>query len=172
MPKMIAAMTELAVSLVALWFLTFLSAFMHELGHAIGYTLATGDKHWHIRVGWGKQLLNTKKLTVNLIVLDGSFTPLEQKIDTRAKLISMLSGGPIVSLLLVAGFLALRFAGSSFQSDFFTDSAIKWFLNFPLFGNLFILLFSLAPCHYFWGKIKGLESDGLQIIHALKKDGA
>ena len=167
MPGIIAAIIELIAFLVTVWILTFLSTFLHELGHAIGYMLATGDRHWHVRIGWGKQLLNTKKLTVNLLVFDGFFTPSEKKIDSRAKLIMTLSGGPAVSLLLVVGFAILRFSGVSFQSDFFSDSAVEWFLNYPLFGNLFILLTSLIPGHYFWGKVKGLESDGLQIIHAL-----
>ena len=44
MPKLFAFMIELLVSLCALWFLSFLSTFMHELGHALGYMLATGDR--------------------------------------------------------------------------------------------------------------------------------
>ena len=170
MPRIIAAIMELVIFLAVLWILTFLSSFLHELGHAIGYMLATGDMHWHVRVGWGKQLLNTKKVTVNLLVFDGFFLPSEKKIDSRAKLIMTLSGGPAVSLLLVAGLLILRFSGLPFQSDFFSDSAVEWFLNFPLFSNLFIFLISIVPGHYFWGKVKGLESDGLQIIHTLIKE--
>ena len=168
---LLAFLMELLVFLLALWTLTFLSAFLHELGHAVGYMLATGDRHWHIRVGWGKRLINTKKLTVNLIVLDGFFTPSEEAIDTRAKLIATLSGGPAVSLLLAAGLLALRLSGLSFQSGFifFNESAVEWFVNYPLLGNLIILIITLLPGHYFLGRIRGLESDGLQIIHALKK---
>ncbi|MBR2259804.1 MAG: hypothetical protein IJ899_21200 [Blautia sp.] len=169
MPMIIEAIIELLVFLAALWILTFLSTLLHELGHAIGYMLATRDKHWHVRVGWGKPLLNTKKVTVNLLVFDGFFTPSERKIDSRTKMIMTLSGGPAVSLLLVAGLLILRLSGLSFQSDFFSDSAVEWFLNYPLFCNLIILLLSLVPGHYLWGKVKGLESDGLQIIHTLNK---
>ena len=91
MSIIIAVIIELAVSLCAMWVLTFLSTLLHELGHALGYMLATGDRHWHIRVGWGKRLLNTKALTVNLLVFDGFFTPSEKKINTRAKLIATLS---------------------------------------------------------------------------------
>ena len=47
---------------------------------------------------------------------------------------------------------------------------MEFFLNFALILNLFILLLSLAPVHYFHGEVKGLETDGLQIIHALKRN--
>lgn len=165
----IAVIIELLVFLCALWVLSFLSTLLHELGHALGYMLATGDSHWHIRVGWGKRLLTTKALTVNLLVFDGFFTPSEKKIDTKAKLIATLSGGPAVSLLLVLGLWVLRSGGVSFQSDILADGVIESLLNFALFLNLFILLLSLAPVRYFHGEVKGLETDGLQIIHAIKK---
>ncbi len=74
MLKVLAGIAELLVFLIVLWIIAFLSTFLHELGHAIGYMLATGDRHWHVRVGWGRRLLNTKRLTVNLLVLDGLFT--------------------------------------------------------------------------------------------------
>ena len=170
MSEIIAAMIELVIFLCASWFLSFLSTLLHELGHALGYMLATGDGHWHIRVGWGKRLLNTKALTVNLLVFDGFFTPSEKKIDTKAKLITTLSGGSAASLLLFLGLLVLRFGGFSFQSDILADGVIESFLNIALFLNLFILLLSVVPVHYFHGEVKGLETDGLQIIHAMKKD--
>ena len=85
MPKIIAVIIELLVFICALWVISFLSSFLHELGHAIGYMLATGDRHWHIRVGWGKRLLNSKALNVNLLVFDGFFTPLGKKINTKKK---------------------------------------------------------------------------------------
>ena len=121
MPMIIAVMAELLVFLCAMWFLIFLSTLMHELGHALGYMLATGDGDWHIRVGWGKRLLHTNKLTVNLIAFDGVFIPSERKIDTRAKRIMTLSGGPVVSLLLVLVLSGLRFGGFSFRSDILAD---------------------------------------------------
>ena len=89
----------------------------------------------------------------------------------KAKLISTLLGGPSVSLLLVAGLSVLRFSGLSFQSDFFADGAIESLLSSALSINLVILVLSVAPVHYFHGEVKGLETDGLQIIHALKRHG-
>lgn len=164
-----AVVIELLVFVCAVWLLSFLSMFLHEFGHAAGYMIATGDKNWHIRVGWGKQFLNTKQLTINLLVFDGFFTPSDNKVDTKAKYIMTLLGGPVFSLLLVIVFGALRFSGHSFQSDFFADGTIEFFLNTALYINLFILLFSVAPARYFYGEVKGLETDGLQIIHAIKK---
>lgn len=171
MLRIIAVIIELFVSLIALWILTFISTFLHELGHAIGYMIATGDRHWHIRVGWGKRLLDTKRLTVNLLVFDGLFTPSGNKIDTKSKLISTLLGGPAFSFLLVAGLLVMRFSGLSFQSDFFSGSAVEWVLSYSLYSNLFILFASLVPSHYLWGNVKGMESDGLQVIHATNDNG-
>lgn len=171
MLKIIAVIIELVIFICTLWVISFLSTLFHELGHAAGYMLATGDRHWHIRVGWGKRLLNTKPLTVNLIVFDGFFTPSEKKIDTKAKLIMTLLGGPVFSLLLVAGLLALKSGGLSFQSDLFADSAVESLLNSALSINMCTLVLSLAPIHYFHGEMKGTETDGLQIIHAIKKHG-
>ena len=171
MPRIIAVVVEWLAYLCALWFLTFLSTFLHEFGHALGYMLATQDSHWHIRVGWGKRLLNTKALTVNLLVFDGFFTPSDEKIDTKAKLLTMLLGGPVASLLLVVGFLFLRFGGLFFQSDILADGVVDALLNFTLYLNLFLLLFSLASMHYFGGEVRGHETDGLQIIHTIRKKG-
>ena len=169
MLKIIAVITELVVFLCVLWAITFLSTFLHELGHALGYVLATGNRRWHIRVGWGKRLLNTKALTVNLLVFDGLFTPSEKNFDRKAKLVMTLLGGPAFSLLLVAGLSALRFGGLSFQSDFFADGAVEFILDFALYVNLFIFVLSVAPIRYCHGEVKGLETDGLQIIHAIKR---
>ncbi len=75
----------------------------------------------------------------------------------------------VISLLLVLGLSCLKFGSFSFQSDILADGAAEFFLNYAFFLNLGILLFSVIPMHYFWGEVKGLETDGLQIIHALKK---
>ena len=169
MPKTIAIIIELAICGCVLWILSFLSSFLHEVGHALGYMIATGDQHWHIRVGWGKNLLNTKKLTVNLLPFDGFFIPLgKNKIDTTAKLIAILAGGPAVSLILVIGLLLLKFGDISFHSEVIAPSAIETFISSALSINLVILVLSLIPTHYFHGEIKGVETDGLQIINAIK----
>ncbi len=169
MPKIIAVIIEVLVCLFALWFTAFFSTLFHEFGHAVGYMLATGDRHWHIRVGWGKQLLDTKRLTVNLFVFDGFFTPEIKEFKTKARLIIMLLGGPLFTLLLLAGLSVLKFSGLSFQSGFFAESAVELFVNVAFSINLFLLIISVAPIRYFYGKTKGLASDGLKIIRVIRK---
>ena len=168
MPKTIAVIIESSVCIGALWLMSFLSTLLHELGHAAGYMLSTGGRHWHIRVGSGKKLLETKALTVKLLVFDGSFEPAENRIDSKAKLISTLSGGPVVSLVLVIALLLLRFGNVSFDSEILASGSIEFFINFALYLNLSILVLSLVPVHYFYGEIKGMETDGLKIIKAIR----
>ncbi len=164
----IAVIIELFVYICALWVISFLSILLHELGHAVGYMLSTGGKHWHIRVGWGKKLFETKALTVKLLILDGNFDPNENRIDSKVKLISTLLGGPVVSLVLVIVLLLLKYGGVSFNSGIFTSSSIESFIIYALFCNVFILVLSIIPGHCFFGEIKGMETDGLKIIKAIR----
>ena len=45
MPRFIAVIIEMALFACALWGLLFLSTFLHELGHALGYRNAAGGRH-------------------------------------------------------------------------------------------------------------------------------
>ena len=168
MPKIVAALIETIVSVLMLWVLSFLSTFLHELGHALGYVLSTGGRHWHIRIGSGIKLLETKPLTVKLFVFDGCFEPAENRINSKAKLIATLAGGPVVSLVLVTALLFLRFGNVSFDSGIFAAGAIEFFINYALWLNVFILVLSIIPTHYFFGEIRGTETDGLKILNAIK----
>ena len=85
MERIMAVIIEVSVFVCALWLMFLLSTLFHELGHAVGYMSATGDRQWHIRVGWGKQILNTKRLTVNLLVFDGLFTPSKREFNATQK---------------------------------------------------------------------------------------
>jgi hypothetical protein len=131
--------------------------------------IATRDRHWHVRVGWGKRLIRTKGLTVHLIPMDGFFKPLEEgKVDTMLKMIAMLLGGPIASLVLVIVLAVLKFGGVVVNSEVISSSAIESLISIAFFFNVFILVLSLIPTHYFFGEVRGLETDGLQMINAIR----
>ena len=169
MPKIIAVIIESAVLVCALWAVFFLSTLLHEAGHALGYLIATGNRDGHIRVGSGKKLADTGSLTVKLLPFDGCFTPPEKNgIDTKAKLITVLAGGPAVSLILTAAMLAVKFGGMSLESEVIASGTIESLINCALYVNLFTLVLSLLPMHYFHGEMKGMETDGLQIIKAVR----
>ena len=145
------------------------SSGVHEIGHALGYMLATGDRHWHIRVGSGKKLQKNRRLTVYLFPVNGWFTLLKvNKIDTTAKLIAMVSGGPAVSLILVAVLLTVKFGGISLYSKVIASKANDCIFYSTLVFNLIILIRSLIPRHYFHGEVKGMETDGMKIINAIR----
>ena len=54
------------------------------------------------------------------------------------------------------------------RSEVIASGAIDFFINSALSINLFILILALIPTHYFHGEMKGMETDGLQIINAIK----
>ena len=103
-----------------------------------------------------------------MLVFDGEFTVAGNTVDSKAKLISTLSGGPILSFISVTVLLLLRFGGMAFDSDIILSSAIEYFINYALIINIFIFLTSVLPFRYFLGEIKGKESDGLKLINAIK----
>ena len=96
---------------------------LSEIGHALGYMISTGDRHWHIRV---------------------------------------------VSLLLVIGPLLFKLGAISLHSEILAPSAVESLINIAFYINLFTLVLSVISTHYFHGEMKGMETDGLQIINAIK----
>ncbi len=80
----------------------------------------------------------------------------------------MLAGGPAVSLLLSVGLWLLKTGGFSLRSEVIAPGAAESLLRFALSVNGFTLVLSLLPARYFLGETRGLESDGLQILRALR----
>ena len=64
--------------------------------------------------------------------------------------------------------LLVRSGTASFSSGFFAPGTVKFFVDYLLYLNLFIFAYSILPVHYAFGEIRGMESDGLQILNAVK----
>lgn len=168
MHKILVIAADSVMIVCALWAECFISLFLHEFGHALGYMISTGDKDWYIQVGQGKRLLDTKVLKVNLIVLDGFFAPEDNKIDSKAQLVITLSGGPIVTLLLLIGLLVLKFGGISHSFGVISSGLMNCFFYMALIINFFILLWAVLPAQWIFGETSERETDGMQIMNALK----
>ncbi len=168
MLKVIEIIGKAAVFICAVWAFSLISVLLHEFGHALAYTLATGDRRWHIEVGQGKKILDTKPLTVKMFVIDGYFSPDEDKIDSTAQDVMTMSGGPIVTLLLVTGLLVLRFGGIHPFSEIFASGMIGALFYAALIINLFILFWSVFPAYGLFRNMDDVGTDVMQIINALK----
>ena len=159
------------VRFLLIWLLCLLSVLLHELGHALGYRISGGKAEWKICAGSGPGILGTEKFTFCLFPVGGYFDPREEPGTKKAKLIT-LACGPLVTLLLAVLYLAGCVCFFTFLN---TQSALFAVLypasRFLMFYNLFLLFFTLIPIRY---RVicKGLESDGLQIIHVLKHEKA
>ena len=159
--------------IMLIWFLCLLSVFLHESGHALGCRITAGKMDWKILVGSGPKIFSiAKKYTFFLIPAGGYFAP-EEELRTKKAKVTMLAGGPLFSLLLSVLFFSI----CRFSIFGLTDPESELYrVLFPVFSflfyfNLFQFFFTAIPMRY---KVvcRGLESDGLQIVHALKNEKA
>ncbi len=155
------------VRILLTWLLCLLSVLLHELGHALGYRISTGKAKWKVIAGSGPRMIGTSKYIFCLIPAGGYFIPGEEPKTNKAKIIT-LAGGPFVSLLQAILYGIICFCILEFVQ---TGSSLHEILlpvfTFLLYFNFFQFIFTVIPIRY---RIicRGFESDGLQIIHALK----
>lgn len=168
MLRVVGFIVEILILVCVYWFVFFFSALIHEFGHALVYMIVTGDSHWHIRIGAGKTLLKTQRLTIKFAPFYGFFEPYENKLDTKAKSILMLLGGPLFSLIMVVLLLFIRLKTGTFDFGFITLDAIINILSLAFFLNISTFLFTIVPMRYFWGEHRGMPSDGLRIFKIVK----
>ncbi len=153
------------------WLICVASVFIHEIGHAVGYMLATKDRNWRIIVGSGKRMFGSKRFVVNLIPFGGLFlTKEEGRLDSVKKKVAMWLGGPLATFLLLIPLVTLRVNLTKLGTpDILGTDAVKFLVSFPLLYNLIIFVLSLFPAPYLFSVAKGLDSDGLQIYKLLKR---
>ena len=155
------------VRILLIWLLCLLSVLLHELGHAFGYRISAGKAGWKVIAGSGPRMFSTARYTFRLIPVGGYFLPGEET-KTNKEIILMSAGGPAVSLLLAVLYGIIRFVVTGLiQPENSLYEILFPVSNFLLFFNLFQFIFTAIPIRY---RIvcRGFESDGLQIVHALK----
>jgi hypothetical protein len=159
------------VSIFLIWFLCLLSVLLHELGHALGYWISRGKTEWKICAGSGPEILSTAKYSFCLLPVGGYFNPSEGPGTRKAKIVTF-TGGPVVSLLMTVLYCACCFCFVRFMDPENTLYELLFPVSrFLVFFNFFQFLFTILPIRY-RVVCRGLESDGLQIVHALKHEKA
>lgn len=155
------------VRIILIWLLCLLSVLFHELGHALGYRISGGKAEWKVGVGSGPKMFSLSRFTFRLIPAGGFFVPGEEPKTKKGKIL-MYAGGPFVSLLQAVLYWVVYFCvlrgiqpGSSLSGILLPAS------SFLLYFNFFQFLFTIIPMRY-RVVCRGFESDGLQIVHALK----
>ena len=150
------------------WLLCLLSVLLHELGHAAGYRISGGKAEWKVIVGSGPRIIGMSVYIFRLIPAGGYFIPEEEPKTDKAKIL-MYAGGPLVSLLQAVLYGVIYFCVLKLVQP---ESSLREILlsvsAFLLYFNFFQFFFTIIPIRY---RIicRGLESDGLQIIHVLRK---
>lgn len=155
------------VRIIMTWILCLLSVLLHELGHAAGYRISGGKAAWKVIAGSGPRMIGKAKFIFCLIPAGGYFIPETEPETNKAKILT-LAGGPFFSLLqaILYGIIHFRIPAFS-QSGSGLYEILHPVSAFLFYFNLFQFLFTLIPIRY-RVVCRGLESDGLQILHVLK----
>ena len=155
------------VRILLICFLCLISVLLHELGHAFCYRISSGKAGWKVITGSGPRMIGKSKYIFCLIPAGGYFIPKEAPERNKAKVL-MYAGGPILSLMQAVLYGIIYFCfpefvrpGSNLYEILLSVSAFLFYFNF------FQCLFTVIPIRY-RVVCRGFESDGLQIVHALK----
>ncbi|MGI6700580.1 MAG: site-2 protease family protein [Christensenellales bacterium] len=167
MGNILNALGETLLLIAVVWCIHFVSLLIHELGHALAHVFATKDNRWYVEIGTGKKILKTSKLKLQLIVLSGHFHPEIGRYDSKKKIIIMLLGGPIASLLSVIILVFIRFLVPMETPNLLNVSAVRFIQNYALIYNIVLFVTSIWPTKNIW-LFRNYVSDGHKIRRILQ----
>ncbi|MBE5905800.1 MAG: hypothetical protein E7277_03255 [Lachnospiraceae bacterium] len=134
----------------------------HEMGHLLACKVFTKNEVWHIKIGIGKEIVKTKRITLCAIPFSGYFRYEEKRAVSTFEEGSMLVGGPLgTALLLLLLALILRNVASAWSV-----SLAKYLIYF----NGSMLITSVVPMRYsaVFNPIR--YSDGWQFWQLVRKN--
>ena len=161
------------LGIIFLWFGIAFSVLPHETGHMTGYKLAKGKEDWIIQVGFGRTLIKTKHFDIRIIPFSGVFyVPAPDPSYTKAQALLCAMGGPVFSLVLILVLFVLRFSLLNECLALIDYYEPTW--HFIRTYNVIIFLSAIIPVRYpaFFPIIGGMESDGMNVLKAVRKKTA
>lgn len=155
------------LGIVFLWLGLAISVLVHETGHMAGYRLAKGEGDWTIQVGFGRKFIKTKHFDIRIIPFSGVYHD-TAPVYTKAQTLLCSAGGPALNLLLILILFALHSSSLSETSAFIDHYGPTW--DIIRSYNIIMFVSAIIPVRYpvFFPVIGGMESDGMNILKALR----
>ena len=170
MKLIIRFMFEFLILIFVLWIINIFSIFVHEIGHASGYMIATKDNNWNIEIGKGRMVYKTRRFNIYLIPISGYFSPINmEKSISKTKIIAILIGGPLASLLLLILLLLVRKNINSLVPVIVSLKTLVFLTNYSIIFNLSMFITSALPYKPRPWLFNGYVSDGWEILRLFKK---
>lgn len=145
------------------------SIFIHEIGHAIGYMIATKDNNWNIGIGKGGRVCKIGRFNIHLIPFYGYFLPINMKKSiSKTKIIANLIGGPLASLLLLLLLFLVKYNINSLVQVILALEARAYLIDYSIIFNLSMFISSALPYKPRSWLFNGYVSDGWQILENIK----
>jgi len=167
MKLIIGFMFEFLILIFVLWIINIFSIFVHEIGHASGYMIATKDSNWNVKIGKGRMVYKTRRFNIYLIPISGYFSPINmEKSISKTKIIAILIGGPLASLLLLILLLLVRKNINSLVPVIVSLKTLVFLTNYSMIFNLNMFIASALP---YKPRPNGYVSDGWKILRLFKK---
>ena len=170
MKLIIGFMFEVLVLIFLIWIINMFSIFVHEIGHAIGYIIATKNNNWNVRIGKGKIICKIGRFNIHLTPSTGCFYPIDMKEElSKTKIIDILIGGPLGSFLLLILLILLRNNINSLEPSIITLKTLICLTNYDIIFNIAMFITSVVPYKPRTWLLNGYVSDSYKILKLFKK---
>jgi len=144
----------------------FLVNLVHEIGHVLMYRIFFRDKHWHITIGTGMNVIKLKRFTLRVFPISGFFNVESKNKGSKLHYIMMHLGGPLANVFFI---VLLIFLSQIIKANNLELPNLVGFLGFTFWANISQFVFTVIPMKYYFWPYKGYLSDGMQILKKIKE---